>query len=170
MKLYIKLLNGRPVDHPHMEENMKTAFSHVDLNNLPEDWAEFVRVPCPKLGPYDAAEVEYEWDGDVVKDVWYTHVMSPEEKIQKQRRVKNNYILDGGLSNWVFDEERCCHAPPVPMPQDGKAYTWVQAAEIWVEIKMPDTPLGSRPPYPVTDPEDTRSFLWNEITNSWDLI
>jgi hypothetical protein len=128
MKLYIKLLNSHPVEHPIAAENMVTAYPDVDLNNLPETWAEFVRVPQPKLGVYETAECFYEWDGDVVKDTWYVHPMGSEEKLQKQQRVKNNYILDGGFSNWVFDEERCCHIPPVPMPQDGKTYIWVQQA------------------------------------------
>jgi hypothetical protein len=163
MKLYIKLLNRHPVEHPHTEENMETAFPHVDLNNLPEDWAEFVRVPQPRIGPYEVAEVAYEWVGDVVKDVWYTHTMSAEEKLQKQQRVKNNYALDGGFANWIFDEERCCHVAPVPYPQDGKPYIWVQEAEAWVEIKLPTAPMNSRPAYPT----DGNVYNYDESTNTW---
>jgi hypothetical protein len=170
MKLYIKLLNGKPVDHPYVKENMETAYPDVDLDNLPENWAEFVRILCPKLGPYQSAEVAYEWDGDVVKDVWYVHDMSEEEKAQKQQRVKNNWKDDNGFPNWIFDEDKCCHVPPVPMPQDGKGYKWVQEAEVWVEVKIPPSVLSSRPPYPVTDPLDTRKFLWNETTSSWDQM
>jgi hypothetical protein len=170
MELYIKLLNGKPVDHPITKENMESAYSHVDLDNLPVDWAKFVRVPRPQLGTYDVAEVYYEWVGDVVMDVWYTHTMGEEEKQQKQARVKKSWIEDGGFSNWVFNEETCSHVPPVSMPQDGKLYIWVQEATKWVEIDPPESPWTNRPPYPVTDPSDTRAFLWNETTNSWDLM
>jgi len=103
MRLFIRLLNRKPLDHPILEDNMATAYPNIDLNNLPEDWAEFVRVPCPRLGPYEVAECYYEWDGDVVKDTWYMHQMGPEEKIQKQERVKKNYFSDGGYSNWIFN-------------------------------------------------------------------
>jgi len=164
MNLYIRLLNGKPVDHPVFEYNLKDAYPNIDLDNLPEDWARFVRVSQPKLGPYEKAECQYEWEGDVVKDVWYIHEMSDVEKSQKIAQVKKNYIEDGGFENWVFDEEKCCHVPPVPYPDDGKAYEWVQNANKWVEID--DTPITlDIPPYP----EDGNIYLLNEETNKWDL-
>lgn len=170
MKLYIKLLNNKPVDHPITRENMETAYPEVDLEKLPYDWAEFERVAPPQIGVYEVSEVFYEWDGNVVKDTWYVHEMGPEEKFQKQERVKRNYILDNGFSNWIFDEERCCHVTPIPMPTDGKPYKWIQEAEAWVEIKLPESLFTDRPPYPVTDPADTRNFLWNELTNNWEQM
>jgi hypothetical protein len=165
MELYIKLLNGKPTEHPITKENMETAFPDIDLNNLPENWAKFVRVPQPKLGVYETAECFYEWDGDVVKDVWYVHPMGEEEKKQKQERVKKSWVEDGGFSNWIFDEERCVHIPPKPMPQDGKLYIWVQQATNWVEVEPPKSsvPTHNRPPYPT----DGKIYDFDESTNSW---
>lgn len=164
MQLYIKLLNNKPVDHPITRENMLSAYPEVDLDNLPEAWAEFVRVlPPARLGVYQLAEVSYEWVGDVVKDVWNIYPMSPEEKAAKQDRVKRNYLADGGFSNWIFDEEKCAHVPPVPMPTDGKPYVWVQAGLVWVEMPITPQPEHNRPPYPM----DGNTYLYNDASNSW---
>ena len=154
-----------------LEENIKSAWPEIDLDNLPEWLVPFIRVPRPKIGVYEKTEVRYERVGDVVKDVWYTHQMSPSEKANKIEIVRKNYLTDGGFSNWIFDEETCKHIPPVPMPQDGKPYIWVQQANSWVETILPATPeLNSRPAYPVTDPTDFRKFVWNESTNSWEQM
>ena len=47
MKLYIKLENGQPIDHPMIKENFIQAFPHIDIDNLPPEFIEFVRVPHP---------------------------------------------------------------------------------------------------------------------------
>lgn len=164
MKLYIKLLNGRPTDHPIPHENMLTAYPHIDLENLPADWARFERVPKPKLGVYETAECFYEWDGDVVKDVWYVHPMGPEEKAQKQERIKKTWIEDGGFSDWVFDEARCVHVPPVPYPNDGEIYIWIQAAGAWIKPKL-ETPAADIKPIPY--PLDGKDYKFDSINNCW---
>lgn len=164
MKLYIKLLNGRPTDHPIAAENMVPAYPDVDLNNLPETWAEFVRVPCPRLGVYEVAESHYEWDDNVVKDVWYIHPMGPEEKAQKQNRVKLNYLADGGYANWIFNEDTCTHQPPVPYPSDGGEYIWIQQAVMWVPLKKQVPAAGVQPvPYPT----DGNEYEFDLANNRW---
>lgn len=163
MNLYIKISNGKPVDHPYLEDNMKTAYPEIDLNNLPSDWAKFIRVPQPKVGPYEVTECFYEWDDDVVKDVWYIYPMSDEEKLAKQNRVKKTWAEDGCPANWIFDEETCTHIPPVPMPQDGKPYIWVQQALQWVEMPLPVVPAHDRPPYPT----DGKLYDYDESKKQW---
>lgn len=162
MELFIKLLNRHPVEHPIIRENMETSYPDVDLDNLPEDWARFERVTCPRLGTYETAECVYEWDGDVVKDVWYIHEMSEVEKQQKQARIKKSWQEDGGFANWIFDEETCTHKPPVAMPSDGKNYMWIQEATNWVEIKTEPVVLDL-PPYP----NDGKIYLYNESSRQW---
>jgi hypothetical protein len=53
MRLFIRVLNGSPVDHPMLEDNVRLAFPHIDLNNLPDDFAYFIRVqrPHPDIMP-----------------------------------------------------------------------------------------------------------------------
>lgn len=45
--------------------------------------------------------------------------------------------------NWVFDEIQCLWIPPIPYPDDGKAYYWDENTNSWV--LSPD-----QPPVPVT--------------------
>ena len=47
----------------------------------------------------------------------------------------------GGFGNekpyedWVFDESQCLWIPPVPYPDDGKAYEWDQETHSWVLVQ-----------------------------------
>jgi len=71
--LFIRIVDGKPFEHPLWGDNFRAAFPHVDVNNLPPEFARFIRVPCPE--PDDGKEMvsatcSYQWDGDVVKDVW----------------------------------------------------------------------------------------------------
>jgi hypothetical protein len=88
MKLYIRLENGQPVDHPMLKENFIQAFPHVDTDNLPEEFIEFVRVPHPKdLGIYEIYEgVHYEIIDGVCTDVHTVREMTDEERIAKQNK------------------------------------------------------------------------------------
>ena len=176
MELYIKIKDGQPIDHPMLKENVQSAFPNVDLENLPEGWARFERVSCPAHGPYEVAICEYGWDNGIVKDIWTVHKMSEEQKQLKISTVRSNYIADGGFPDWVFDEERCCHVPPEPLPADmvketaipepypktGKAYKWNIDQERWVEQKIEPVDLGL-PPYP----EDGKLYKWSDSQQAW---
>lgn len=87
MKFYIKLENGQPIHHPHVEENMISAYPTVDLENLPSNWAKFERVEQPEVGFYEVAVCTYEWVGNVVKDVWTARPMTTEERAAKDAEV-----------------------------------------------------------------------------------
>ena len=53
-ELYIRMLNGRPVDHPMLRSNIESAFPDVDFDNLPNWLARFERIPKPTTeGPYE---------------------------------------------------------------------------------------------------------------------
>lgn len=73
MELFIQIVDGQPFEHPIHGDNLRAAFPHIDVNNLPPEFARFVRVPPPEPdeGKYIfSATCSYQWDGDVVKDVW----------------------------------------------------------------------------------------------------
>lgn len=137
MKLYIQIKNGIPFEHPIFEDNFKDAFPQVDVNNLPDEFAEFERVEAPLLGPYQKNQrLQYEiGDDGVCRDVWYCDEFSEEEKIAKQDAVKNRWNERGGFASWTFDEEACSFKPPAPYPQDGKSYMWDEATISWKEIE-----------------------------------
>jgi hypothetical protein len=73
MELFIRIVDGQPFEHPMLGDNFRQAFPHVDVNNLPPEFARFVRVPCP--APDDgfmiaSATCTYQWVDGIVKDVW----------------------------------------------------------------------------------------------------
>lgn len=133
MNLYIQLQNGEPVNHPIAEENLRQAFPEMDLNNLPETFARFERVPGPGLDVYEVSEgATYEWVDGVVKDVHHVRAMTAEEQTAKQDAVKAEW-QQNGFASWIFNEETCRFEAPVPYPSDGKFYVWDEPATSWVE-------------------------------------
>lgn len=135
MNLYIKIENGVPKDHPIFEDNFLAAFPAIDINNLPPEFAKFVRVPMPKLSPYDkGATVRYDWVDGVVQDVWTVETMTAEERAAKIEEAK----AYPHPASWVFNEEVCGWMPPFPPPSDGKQYRWDEPTLSWVEVVKPE--------------------------------
>lgn len=92
MNLYIQIRDGQPYEHPIMEDNFLAAFPHIDLNNLPPEFAKFERVSLPLLGQYEVYEgVRYEWFNGLVKDVHIVRAMTDQEKTaydEENRRLR----------------------------------------------------------------------------------
>ena len=137
MSLYIQLENGTPINHPILEDNLKQAFPEMDLNNLPETFARFERVPGPGIGVYEVSQgATYEWVDGVVKDVHHVRAMTPEEQTAKQDATKAEWQQNNGFVSWTFNEETCRFDPPVPYPEDGKFYVWDEPTLNWVEYTI----------------------------------
>jgi len=84
MELFIQIRDGQPFEHPILGDNFREAFPHIDVNNLPPEFARFERLPDPKNATtFQVDEVRYEWFDGVVKDVWSVREMTQEEKTQK---------------------------------------------------------------------------------------
>lgn len=132
MRLFIRLKDGKPFEHPILERNLRMAFPSVDPNNLPDWLAEFKRVPRPEVGVYDVYEgVRYEFDGPMVTDVHTVRPMTLEEKTQKQDEIRAAWS-ENGFSSWVFDAEGGYFKPPLPYPDDGNIYRWDDESVSWV--------------------------------------
>jgi len=85
MDFFIQIRNGQPYEHPIFGDNFRQAFPEIDVNNLPEHFAHFERIPKPPIDTYEVAEgPTYEWSNGVVKDVWTIRPMTEEEKMAKQ--------------------------------------------------------------------------------------
>ena len=88
MNLYIRLQNGEPFEHPILEDNFVLAFPDVDTNNLPPEFARFVRVSPPELGVYEKNQtVSYELVDGVYTDVFSCEQMTEEEKVAVQNQI-----------------------------------------------------------------------------------
>jgi hypothetical protein len=184
LELYIKIQNGLPIDHPHLKDNVLDAYElgDTDLDGHP-DWLPFIRTEMPRVGIYEVAGgPHYVRDGNVVNEQWIVRPMTEEERVMKQNQRKFDWKQNGGPANWVFDEEKCAYIPPLPYPDDGAPYIWVQEANRWIEISNSQTsahPMAAaeartaRPPYPnfgkgVDHPDyDGIVYDFDEETNSW---
>jgi len=128
MNLYIRIKNNTPVDHPILEHNFKQAFPHIDVADLPPEFARFIRVPKPRVGLYEVNEgLTYEWVGDTVQDVWHIRPMTAEEKAAKIEELMQYQPFP----SWVFDETTGTFEPPTPRPDDG-LYEWDEDQQAWV--------------------------------------
>jgi hypothetical protein len=81
-KLYIKVIDGVIIDHPMLFESVKYLYPEFDGINLPEEIKEFTRKPIPRnIYPFQKAECYYEFDGNMVVDVWVIKDKTEEEKL-----------------------------------------------------------------------------------------
>jgi hypothetical protein len=48
--------------------------------------------------------------------------------------VRDAFIPPKPFNSWVLNEETCLWNAPVPMPEDGKIYTWDEEQTTWVEV------------------------------------
>lgn len=134
MELFIQIRDGQPFEHPILGYNFREAFPHIDPNNLPPEFARFERVEPPRVGVYEVLlNSTYQWVDGVIKDVWVVRPMTAQEKLDKQKDVKESWA-NGGFPSWTFDEAWCRFVPPVPYPTDGKRYSWDEASISWVEV------------------------------------
>lgn len=129
MRLFIRVENGEPQDHPALEHNLIETFGEV-----PSNWELFERVDKPR-GPYIKVLSEtptYEKINGVWKDVWNAREFTPEEKAAKIQGVYDywNSLSDpvGGWPSWVFNEELCVFMPPNPVPNEPGNYKWDEAS------------------------------------------
>jgi len=95
IELYIRIKDGQPFEHPIFGDNFKQVFPHVDVNNLPPEFAKFERVEHPKLGLWDFYEgATYEWFGDVVKDVHHVREMTADEIQIKRAELDQQFYSE----------------------------------------------------------------------------
>ena len=156
MELYIQIRDGQTFGHPILESNFREAFPDIDTNNLPPEFARFVRQdPPPKTGDYKVVDSDgYQLVDGVWTDVYVERDMTPFEKerfdeeqnIVKSMRRKVVKDLWDSLPNrdnftaWFFDEETMQYLPPIPRPDpiNGVAVRWNGADNSWKEA--PDRP------------------------------
>ena len=168
MELYIRIKDGKPFEHPIFGDNFRQAFPNVDTNNLPPEFARFVRVAAPALGPFEVyVECVYELVDGVYTDVHNVRPMTVEEKTAKIEQARANLP-----ANWTLNEETLQASPP-PRPTVKGAYPYKFDLETnqWLESDVPPFPSwvpsedGLRYVAPIPRPEG--QYRWDEATLSW---
>ena len=120
LELYIEIENGVAINHPILGDNLRQALPDIDTNNLPSNYAKFIRCPAPKLGPYDIYKGNsYELVDGVYTDVHTVEQVADEEKLALQNIAKKRWIN--------------------AYPDDGSLYTWNKTDQLWV--LAPEQPL-----------------------------
>ena len=162
MELYIRIKDGQPFEHPIFGDNFCQAFPNVDTNNLPAEFARFVRVEPPKLGPYEKNQtVSYQFVDGVWTDVFACEQMTDAEKIEKQNIVKAiweqakfdscQYLSLSASHNSSFRCHLSCTGDHSATP----ITSWV----------FDEVTCSFVPPTPY--PTDDKTYRWDEPTTSW---
>lgn len=50
--------------------------------------------------------------------------------------TRNAFIPPRPFESWNLNEESCLWEPPIPMPEDNKAYVWNEDAQAWTELSL----------------------------------
>lgn len=135
MELYIRIKDGQIFEHPILGDNFREAFPDVDVNNLPPEFARFIRVhrPIPSVYQVMNDNPVYTWVNGVVTDDWGLRDMTPEEKAARIAIAMQHQEFP----SWTFDEPTCSWIPPIPRPETG-LYEWNEETQQWVEIVIPE--------------------------------
>jgi hypothetical protein len=86
--LYIKVIDGSPVDHPLLETNLLHIYD--ELENIPDHYEPFVRVgQNVNPGLYQKVVFTYEKIDGVWQDVWTVVDMTDDEKSVRESELKD---------------------------------------------------------------------------------
>jgi hypothetical protein len=169
MRLFIRIKNGKPFEHPIVEDNFRQAFPHIDPDNLPPEFAEFIRGAPPAIDRFEVYEgVEYKWNGYAYKDHHKKRPMNGAEKAAEIAKIKGRKPKE----SWVWDEEKLTWQPP-KRPTIGGPWRFDPVAKDWVIATEPPFPSwvisedGTHYTAPTPRPQDGNRYRWDEPTLSW---
>ena len=142
MDRFIQIRNGQPFEHPIMGDNFRQAFPHIDVNNLPPEFARFERVdqPIPKI--FEVVDgVKYEWVDGIVKDVWQFRPMTEEEK---QHEIVSLIGGANNVLNWRkgITQQKIDTAPNLEIKQIWADYLAELNAWVIVDPVYPNIPIA----------------------------
>ena len=166
MELYIRIKDGKTFEHPIFGDNFRQAFPSIDTENLPPEFARFVRVAPPVVGLFEVCdECVYELVDGVYTDVHCVRAMTAEEKAARIEQARTNLP-----ANWTLNEETLRPIPP-PRPTTGGPWRFDGITNDWVIATEPPFPSwtlsedGTRYMPPTPRPEG--QYRWDEPTLSW---
>jgi hypothetical protein len=192
----IKHKNGIFLEGPISKYNYTLVHTeyNFETQGIPVDWIPYTTVGDihevhVTLGPYQkiAGVINvYDEANNVAFGRWVVKDMTNDEKLEKQNRQKETWtthvLPECGYNSWVFDEEKCEHVAPISKPSGNNQ--WSEINQEWVSV--PAYP-GSTAPGPidlnnfyrfdanvtkswVKHPTDNRTYTWNIITGTFDLV
>jgi len=149
MELFIQIRNGMPYEHPILGSNFREAFPHIDVDNLPPEFARFNRIPKPEFDVRDfkvvGDEPTYEWIDGVVQDVWAVRDMTEEE-----RRVVIDEATAGAQALVSLIREQAVKNLALQTTDNGKA-AWQEYIDLLDNYTVPDIFAPTMPAPPRLD-------------------
>lgn len=143
MELFIQMRDGKPFEHPIFGDNFREAFPHIDVTNLPPEFARFERIEQPTPGVFEVVEgVTYQMVDGVVKDVWTVRDMTP---LEKQLKTE---LLTSDINRTVMLLKERATLNSVTASTEAEKTAWLEYIEVlkaWtlVDVLQPKIP---RPP------------------------
>lgn len=134
LKVFMKVVNGRPIDHPQSEYGMKILFPpeeypQYDYNTvLPPEYYPLEMLPRPHITCYEKLGLTYEFVGDRVRDVWSVTPMNEQERVVRLAEME----AIKPYPSWTLNEYDSQWEAPVAKPTDGQEYVWNETDQIWV--------------------------------------
>jgi len=93
MEFFIQIKDGLPFGHPIFIDNFREAFPEIDIENLPAEFAQFIRKQPPTVGTFETVDgVIYGWRDGFVEDVYQIRQMNDEEKSIKIQQITENVL------------------------------------------------------------------------------
>jgi hypothetical protein len=127
---FIRVVEGKPFEHPIAEWNLRQFYPDLDVDNPPQGFEKFIRVPLPI---YDQSKTHdsthYEKIDNIWRDVHIIRDLTPSEKAEKIRISKEIFPFK---DTWTLDEAKIEWIPPFPYPDDGKKYFWDNNNIKWI--------------------------------------
>jgi hypothetical protein len=105
MDCIIRIVDGKPFEHPIVMENFYSAFPQIDVNNLPSGFAKFDRLHPPSSLE---GQTHYHYMGhhyvfnesiNAWTDEWFLIEMTEEEKTATRLRQKE--MVDAGIAHSI---------------------------------------------------------------------
>lgn len=115
------------------EQPMMTGPAFPAVNNLVIDWFNSSEWPIEIIdGVYQSAP-EFYGTCDDDSFAGFPGVLAVITEAAFTTRKRTEFYARRPYPSWLFNEVTLLWSAPVPMPTDGKQYTWDEATTSWVE-------------------------------------
>jgi len=171
--LYIKVIDGKTMDHPVVEDNLMMIYGEFTPDNPPENYEKFIRHPVPEIkGYFKKIDRVYKRNEDgIFEDTFVVYDMDEDEKQNLIDQLKQSFPH----KKWVlsFTEEGPRFDPPCPPPDLVKTYLWTdedgwQLSEHQLKGWRYHEDINTYKA-PVDYPKDGRIYAWCNDTLQWVL-
>jgi hypothetical protein len=149
--LFIKIIDGQPVDHPVLDINLEHIYGSLD--NIPSEYQVFMRVPQNVVpGHYQKAVATYQQVDGIWQDVWIVEDLNEEETLARQQEIHT----------WLLETETTLRRKTEKLLAESKNPDEIAALTQYVSM-LDSWELD------ITNPNFPDPPVFNLTTNSWEI-